>query len=124
MKSYFMNCSLICNTARTASSIAILAAFHFITSLYAALLLGYTIHFIYCIWGNLRITVAELIAAANGYRQWLLAIASAPLPATAQWAYSATALGWAVSGKKPSGPPSAAGIAGCRLGTALAGAGT
>ena len=25
-------------------------------SLYAALLLGYTIHFIYCIWGNLRIT--------------------------------------------------------------------
>ena len=33
-------------------------------SLYAALLLGYTIHFIYCIWGNLRITVAELIAAA------------------------------------------------------------
>ena len=44
-------------------------------SLYAALLLGYTIHFIYCIWGNLRITVAELIAAANGYRQWLLAIA-------------------------------------------------
>ena len=35
-------------------------------SLYAALLLGYTIHFIYCIWGNLRITVAELIAAADG----------------------------------------------------------
>ena len=33
-------------------------------ALYAALLLGYTIHFIYCIWGNLRITVAELIAAA------------------------------------------------------------
>ena len=33
-------------------------------TLYAALLLGYTIHFIYCIWGNLRITVAELIAAA------------------------------------------------------------
>ena len=32
-------------------------------ALYAALLLGYTIHFIYCIWGNLRITVAELIAA-------------------------------------------------------------
>ena len=34
-------------------------------SLYAALLLGYTIHFIYCIWGNLRITVAELIAASG-----------------------------------------------------------
>ena len=51
-------------------------------ALYAALLLGYTIHFIYCIWGNLRITVAELIAAANGYRQWLLAIASAPVSAT------------------------------------------
>ena len=54
-------------------------------TLYAALLLGYTIHFIYCIWGNLRITVAELIAAmprhcamllATGYRQcrpWLVA---------------------------------------------------
>ena len=27
-------------------------------SLYAALLLGYTIHFIYCIWGNLRIIAA------------------------------------------------------------------
>ena len=63
MKSYFMNCSLICNTARTASSIAILAAFHFITSLYAALLLGYTIHFIYCIWGNLRIAAAAASSA-------------------------------------------------------------
>ena len=27
-------------------------------SLYAALLLGYTIHFIYCIWGNLRVATA------------------------------------------------------------------
>ena len=26
--------------------------------LYAALLLGYTIHFIYCIWGNLRIAAS------------------------------------------------------------------
>jgi len=41
----------------------ILFRFMYNASLYAALLLGYTIHFIYCIWGNLRITVAELIAA-------------------------------------------------------------
>ena len=42
-------------------------------SLYAALLLGYTIHFIYCIWGNLRITVAELIAAMPRHCAMLLA---------------------------------------------------
>ena len=37
-------------------------------SLYAALLLGYTIHFIYCIWGNLRIAAAAASSAgvANG----------------------------------------------------------
>ena len=35
-------------------------------SLYAALLLGYTIHFIYCIWGNLRITLSP--QAASGFR--------------------------------------------------------
>ena len=40
---------------------------------YAALLLGYTIHFIYCIWGNLRITVAELIAAMPRHCAMLLA---------------------------------------------------
>ena len=42
-------------------------------SVYAALLLGYTIHFIYCIWGNLRITVAELIAAHCSYALLLAA---------------------------------------------------
>ena len=31
-------------------------------SLYAALLLGYTIHFIYCIWGNLRIAASQSTA--------------------------------------------------------------
>ena len=36
-------------------------------SLYAALLLGYTIHFIYCIWGNLSfIAKAPLQGNSNG----------------------------------------------------------
>ena len=30
-------------------------------SLYAALLLGYTIHFIYCIWGNFNSTAKPLL---------------------------------------------------------------
>ena len=33
-----------------------------LASLYAALLLGYTIHFIYCIWGNLLISGCMQIA--------------------------------------------------------------
>ena len=47
-------------------------------TLYAALLLGYTIHFIYCIWGNLRITVAELIAAMPRHCAMLLATETNP----------------------------------------------
>ena len=50
---------------------------------YAALLLGYTIHFIYCIWGNLHITVAELIAAVAD-----AAIANSDsVPSGGLWAY-------------------------------------
>ena len=57
---------------------------------YAALLLGYTIHFIYCIWGNLRITVAELIAAVPSGRRMPLdaAIANSDsVPSGGLWAY-------------------------------------
>ena len=43
--------------------------FIYVSGVDAALLLGYTIHFIYCIWGNLRITVAELIAAVPSGRR-------------------------------------------------------
>ena len=65
-------------------------------TLYAALLLGYTIHFIYCIWGNLRITVAELIAAAlqplaacrySGERQCNAAAASSGRSRYSHWGH-------------------------------------
>ena len=35
-------------------------------SLYAALLLGYTIHFIYCIWGNLSLCGNDLQGPKGG----------------------------------------------------------
>ena len=51
---------------------------------------GAAVYFIYCIWGNLRITVAELIAAVPSGRRMPLdaAIANSDsVPSGGLWAY-------------------------------------